>query len=303
MEYGLSKEYSFGNEYSLSTPQKYSRGLIPGDAEVSPYSLGGLRRAVFLAIYVGIVAISFGGVIYSLYISPLLGIFGLLMAYLCNNIAFAITHVGFHAGFIELPESRMDVLLHHALIHHYRDTQVLHKTWLESRISYFVDPKEGIFSAIFLSMIPATLFVAWLLYRQHPILGITYFSTVWVAELLQSMIHEWYHNPVKNRKSFYNPVIYWVFSFLEKIGIASTKGHWQHHRHQLKNLNEVEKWLDLYLPLGELLPTLLWKKVLSRYVPGKVNMTSLVKKVMFLTFFTLPLLRSLSYLAVYSVLS
>lgn len=303
MEYGLSNEYSLGNEDSVSTPRKYSRDLISGDEKVSPYSLRGLRRVAFLAIYVAVVTISFGCVIYSLSISPLLGIFGLLTAYLCNNIAFVITHVRFHTSFIELPESKMEVLLHHSLIHHYRDVQVYHKTWLESRISYFIDPKDGIFSSVFLSMIPGTLFVAWLLYRQHPILGITYFSTLWAAELLQSTVHEWYHNPVRNRKSFYNPVIYWAFTFLEKIGVTSTKGHLQHHRHQLNNLNEVEKWLDLYLPFGELLPKLLWKKALSRYVPGKVNMTPLVKKVIYGTYFTLHLLLSLSYLAVYSVLS
>jgi hypothetical protein len=289
-------------QYSPSDHITYSRDLIPADQEVLPYTLSGVKRLVFLAIYFSIVSISIGCVIYSLCVSPAIGVFGLLTAYLCNNVAFALGHVRFHTSFIELPESKMEILLHNSLIHHYRDVQIYHKNWLESRMGYFVDPKDGVFSSVFFSMIPGTLFVSWLLYRQHPILGITYFSTVWSAELLQSTIHEWYHNPAKNRKAFYSPVIYWTFTLLEKIGVASTKDHLRHHRHRLHNLNEVEKWLDLYLPFGERLPTLIWKKALSKYVPGKANMTAFVTKVIYVSYVSIHLMLSLAYLAVYPIL-
>ena len=62
-----------------------------------------------------------------------------------------------------------------------------------------------------------------ILYQIHPVLGIAFFSSQYVAELLQSTIHEWYHNPVRNRKTFYSAPVYWAFTFLEKTGLASTQ--------------------------------------------------------------------------------
>lgn len=289
-------------QYTPSIDRQYSRDNIPNDEIRLPYKLHGLRRAAFMVIYCCIVALSFGFVAYTLYLSPVIGIFGLLSAYFLNNLAFCITHCRFHTSFIELPESKMDILVHHSLIHHYRDVQVYHKTWLETRISYFIDPKAGLLSPVFLGMFPVTLTVSWLLYRQHPVLGMSYFSTVWLAELLQSTIHEWYHNPTSNRKSFYNPVLYAVFTFLEKIGIASTRDHLQHHRHRLHNLHEVEKWLDLYFPLGEYLATRIWKNALTKYEPGKENMTAYVKKLINVCYLFCHVSLSLAYLGLYKLL-
>jgi hypothetical protein len=90
-----------------------------------------------------------------------------------------------------------------------------------------------------------------ILYQIDPVLGIGFFSSQYVAELLQSTIHEWYHNPVRNRKSFYSFPVYWGCTFLERIGLASTRRHVEHHRHQLPTLDRVEVWLDLYLPFVE----------------------------------------------------
>lgn len=286
-------------QYNATVGNMYSRELIAGDREVLPYSLNGFRRSIFFVVYVCVILISFGCIGYSLYVDPLIGLFGMLAGYLGNNIAFSITHVRFHTSFIELPESRMELLVHHSFIHHYRDVQVYHKTWLETRMSYFIDPKAGLLSPVFLSMFPGTLLISYCLYLYQPVLGLTYFSTAWAAELLQSTIHEWYHNPVSNRKSFYNPVLFWLFTFLEKIGIASTRDHLQHHRHRLHNLNQVEKWMDLYLPFGEWLPTLIWKRALARYVPGEARMTAFVQAIIYTSFVVLHALLILSYLGMY----
>lgn len=289
-------------EYSPSNHSMYSRATIHGDQEILPHALGGLRRTAFLMAYIAIVSISICGVLYCLYVSPLIAIFGLVMSYWLNNIAFTITHVRFHTSFIEVPEPKMDVLIHHSFIHHYRDIQIYHKTWLESRMSYFIDPRDGLLSPVFMSQIPVTLGISWLLYRQHHILGIIYFSSVWASELLQSTVHEWYHNPAKNRKSFYNPVAFWFLTMLEKVGLASTKTHLQHHRHRLHNLHEVEQWLDLAIPFGERLPIALWKKALTKYVPGEINMTPYLMKIIYVSYCAIHVFMVLAYLAVYPIL-
>jgi hypothetical protein len=277
----------------------YSRAHIPLDQKEPPYALTGVRRVLFALFYFGIIGVTFSGVAYCLYVNPLFSIFAFFIAYVGDNIGFSITHVRYHASFIELPESKMEVFLHNSFIHHYRDVQIYHKTWLESRVSYFMDPKEGVFSSVFLTVVVWNLLLGWLMYHLHPVLGISYFSMLWLAELLQSTIHEWYHNPVSNRKLFYSAPVYWLFTFLEKIGIASTRDHLQHHRHRLHNLNEVEKWLDLYLPMGEVLPALIWKKAIARYVPGKENMTTYVNKVTRRVYAVLFLSATLCYLAGY----
>lgn len=261
------------------SPAMFTRDLIPNDRELEPYLLTGVRRTTFAVIYVALIVLAFGGAGYCVYVNPLFGIFGIVSAYLCNNIAFAITHVRFHTSFIEVPEEKMDVLVHHSLIHHYRDVQIFHKTWLETRMSYFIDPKFGVLSIVFLSMIPGNLIISAFLYQVNPLLGISYVCTIWVAEMLQSTVHEWYHNPTPNRRSFYNPVLYGLFTLLEKTGIASTKDHTRHHRHRLHNLNDVEKWMDLFLPFGEMMATAIWDRALVRYEPGKTKMTDYVNKV------------------------
>jgi hypothetical protein len=71
--------------------------------------------------------------------------------------------------------------------------------------------------------------------------------------------------------------VYWFFALLEKIGLASTRKHMVHHQHHLPNLDRVERWLDLYIPFGEVLASRFWKKALSKHVPGKTWMTEFVE--------------------------
>jgi hypothetical protein len=284
------------------TAPDFSRKHIRDDDEVMPLTLRGGRRAVYLAFYASVVAVAIGGTAYTLWVSPVIGLFGLSIFYVFNNVAFVMSHLRFHAAFIELPESRMDVLIHHSFIHHYRDSGVYHKTWLESRVSYFMDPKLGVFDHAFIGMGPLTFLTVWFLWRFSPVLGISFIAMGWGAQLLQSAIHEWYHNPPRNRRAFYNPVVYGLFTVLEAIGIASTRKHGLHHRHQLKNLNEVVRWLDLSVPLLERLPELVWKKALTKYVPGEERMSAFVKKVAFASYTAIHVTLVLAYLGVYALL-
>ena len=256
---------------------EYSRKHIPNDQEMAPCTLTGFKRIVFLVLYAVIVSSSIGGLIYTLYVSPLFGLIVLPICYVFNNLLFLNTHSRFHASFIELREAEMNVLCHHAFIHHYRNISVFHETWLETRMSYFIDART-VFGKTFRGfalLIPLTSFI---LYQIDPVLGIAYFSSQYVAELLQSTIHEWYHNPVRNRKTFYSFPVYWAFTFLEKTGLASTQHHAAHHRHQLPTLERVEVWLDLYIPFGEFLTSRFWKKALTKYVPGQTYVTKYVER-------------------------
>ena len=99
-----------------------------------PVLLSGFKRIVFLVLYVVIVSSSIGGLIYTFYVSPLFGLIVLPICYVFNNLLFLNTHSRLHASFIELREAEMNVLCHHAFIHHYRNISVFHETWLETRV-------------------------------------------------------------------------------------------------------------------------------------------------------------------------
>jgi hypothetical protein len=200
------------------------------------------------------------------------------VCYVFNNLLFLVNHSRLHASFIELPEEQMSVICHHSFVHHYRNTRVYHETWLETRMSYFMDART-VFDRAFRGFVLVIPIISVLLYRTHPVLGIGFFSSQYLAELLQSTIHEWYHNPVRNRKTFYSFPLYWTCVLLEKIGLASTKRHLDHHRHQLHSLENVEVWLDLYVPFGEIPVSRYWKKALSKYVPGQTRMTEYINRV------------------------
>lgn len=287
------------NRADDSSVIEFSREHIPHDREVPPYSLTGLRRVVFLALYVLIVVASIAGLVYTFYVSPLFELLILPVCYITNNLLFMTGHSRLHASFIELPEAEMSVLCHHSFIHHYRNTRVFHETWLETRISYFVDARRYV-DPIFRGMAVVIPLTSVILYQIHPALGIAYFSSQYVAELLQSTIHEWYHNPARSRKAFYSFPVYWAFTLLEKIGLASTKRHMEHHRHQLDDLDNVEVWLDLRVPFLEILGSRLWKRALTKYVPGQAHMTRYVSRagslIAFLVFF---LISPLIYLVLF----
>lgn len=258
-----------------SSVLQYSRALIPNDRKMDPCTLTGSRRIVFLALYALLVSSSIGGLVYTFYVSPLFGLMILPICYVFNNLLFLVNHGRLHASFIELPESGMSVICHHAFIHHYRNIGVFHETWLETRMSYFIDARE-IFGSTFRGFVLLIPLTSVILYQIDPVLGIAFLSSQYLAELLQSTIHEWYHNPVRRRKSFYSFPVYWFFIFLEMIGLASTKRHNLHHRHQLPTLNEVEVWLDLYVPFAETLGSRFWGNALAKHVPGKTYMTQYV---------------------------
>ena len=257
----------------------YGRALIPGDQELPHYELTGLKRELYMLLYVIIISTALCGTAYTFYYSPAFGAAALALGYVIDNLCFSYGHLEFHAAFIEIPERKMSTLFHSALIHHYRKISVFHNHWLEVRLSYFVDPRPAFSLVAAVMLLPIALSFLALSYFVHPVIGIAWYSAQALPKLVQSVVHEWYHNPPKNRKTFYSPPVYAFFTLLEKIRLSSTRGHARHHRHDLDNLNEVDKWLDLYLPFGEVLPSLAWKKAVSLYEPGKTRMSDFIGRV------------------------
>ncbi len=253
----------------------FSRALIPDDQELPHYELTGTRRELYVLVYAAIVATALCGTAYTFYYSPVFGAAALALGYVVDNLCFCYGHLEFHAAFIEISERGMSTLFHSAFIHHYRKVTVFHRHWLEVRLSYFIEPRSAfsLGSAVMLISIGLAFLV---LAYFAPVIAIAWYSAQALPKLVQSVVHEWYHNPRKNRKTFYSSPVYGFFTLLEGIGLASTRDHMRHHRHDLENLHEVDKWLDLYLPFGEVLPSLLWKKAVSVYEPGKTRMSEFI---------------------------
>lgn len=257
----------------------YGRALIPGDQEVPHYELTGLKRDLYMVLYVVLVSSALCGTAYTFYYNPLFGAAALVLGYVIDNLCFTYGHLEFHAAFIEVPERKMSTLFHSAFIHHYRKITIFHQHWLEVRLSYFVDPRSEFSLSAAVMLLPVALGFLALSYFVHPVLAIAWYSGQALPKLLQSMVHEWYHNPPRNRAAFYSAPVYGFFMLLEKIGLASTRAHARHHQHGLGNMNEVDKWLDLYLPFGEILPELVWMKAVALYEPGKTRMMDFIGRV------------------------
>ncbi len=258
----------------------YNRDHISEDCPISPFVLTGAKRIFYLFVYALVVSLALLGSLYCLYVNPLFCLISWVLCYLADNFLFTVVHLRLHAQFIELPEKKMNVFEHHAFIHHYKNTKVYHEYWLETRMAYFIDPRSITSNKhMFLYKITLNTVTSAVLYLINPLIGIAYFSGILGTNLIQSTIHEWYHNPKKNRKKFYNPITYAFLSFLEKIKIASSKRHLKHHLHNLHNLDKAEAWLDLYTPAGEWLASKMWQHILTKYRPGQFNMTHYMTRI------------------------
>ena len=264
--------------FSVAPAKVYNRASIPEDEVIEPYELKGLRRSVFLTLYSMILITAIVGLAYTFYFNPFFGLVALVIGYFFDNLAFGCGHLEFHTEFIEMREKKMTTLCHNSLIKHYRNKHVFHERWLETRMSYFIDPQTVVTAGSILKVLAALLILGALSHFTHPALAIAWYSAQAVPALIQATIHEWYHNPPHNRKTFYCLPAYLFFIFLEKTSLASTSGHNIHHQHGLNNLNQVHRWLDLYIPFGEIQPTQFWKKALALYEPGKTNMTDFAKR-------------------------
>ena len=130
----------------------------------------------------------------------------------------------------------MNVICHHAFIHHYRNICVFHETWLETRMSYFIDAR-AVFDRVFRGFILVIPIISVIFYRINPVLGIGFFSSQYLAELLQSTVQSGI--TTSNRKTFYSFPVYWTFILLEKIGLASTRRH-RHHRHHCRRWTKLK---------------------------------------------------------------
>jgi len=255
----------------MNAPAKVPyRAHLASDPSRPMLRLEGGRRRRMLVAYGLLNLVVFGGLVVSAATIPKVLLVGLVLAYVLENTMFVVAHVGLHCSFMETPEREMPTITHHSFLHHYRDIRTYSKSWLESRLGYFYCPRLGFRTITAHGTITAPLLVAGGLAWWDWRVGLCALSCTWGAHLLQTIAHEWYHNP--DRGTFYWAPTRWLLGGLERVGLMSTARHNRHHGHHLRNLDAVHNWLDLYLPGGEWLGDTLFAAAKKRFVPGQRRM-------------------------------
>ena len=261
---------------------------------VEPFRLVGISRQLALRAYTFTCCFIFAGQIYCGYTDPWLQMRNVVIMYLLDNFGFSMGHLLLHGAFIEYREDEMHVLSHHSFIHHYRDIQVYHKTWLETRISYFFDARLFAFKNCSYQREPSMWSqgqtVLWAIIL--PVGSLFFCPTLWstlscvstffLVHLLQSTVHEWYHNPKRLRKNFYWFPVYYTLEALETLGIMSTARHKFHHQHNLHSLDNVVEWTDMKIYGVERLCSVIWSNAVKLYKPGEKHMSNYLMWVTYL---------------------
>ena len=249
---------------------RIKRKDVAEDRIREPYQLPA-DKVVALSIAYWLFVTGFGiCTLYVLIQEPALFLCTAVLSFVQGQILFLLVHFWVHTSFLEYREDSMACIAHYAFVHHYRDPQILYRNWLAHRLMYFFYPDNftkgsATYYTLFFCVVAGGLSI------YKPILGLAYIVGHFWMQFSQGIVHEWYHVPRKKRKSHYIFLSYWLLSFFEKIRLISTKNHLLHHRHGVNTLDKVQGWTDLYLPFGDALGDLLWKRAISRYERGKKN--------------------------------
>lgn len=74
-------------------------------------------------------------------------------------------------------------------------------------------------------------------------------TTMFLFGTIDIFTHQWYHTKKEDRKKDFNPFLFWLLSFLERVHVIGTNNHIKvHHTHGLNQLDEVKGWLDVSWP-------------------------------------------------------
>jgi hypothetical protein len=193
-----------------------------------------LRTKTFYRLFVGLV---FAGLLYSLISYPILTVLFFFFCYVGHHICFMSYHSSLHAQFIELDHRKLLTGPFIAFVHHYVHPRLL-CCW-EHRASYQS-------SVVLLSFFP----IFFLCFYWGGLAMLPFVCTFLLWHLTSSPIHEWYHMPAKNRREYFNRFEYFVYSFLERHGLISTREHVTHHRHQINNKKDVVEFDDVNVGKG-----------------------------------------------------
>lgn len=247
------------------------RDSIPGhDPGRAVYESHGRDRLITFVVYYSIKLLYIVGAIYCVVEIPwvFLGFF-MLTYFLENTMMFPTMHTLYHALFIEQKESKMTPGQHYAYVHHYRDPRLFPKIWVDYRLQYVWNRENKFAWTNFLTLY-GILAASVLLVFVSPAMSACFFASFMMCALFQGLAHEWYH--CTNKKEFYSSFTYYTMQLLEKVKIIDSEKHKSHHKHNLKNLKEVDQWVDVWSPFAEGFARYLWKQALSRYVPGERKM-------------------------------
>lgn len=257
--------------------REHMRSVLPPEPPRPLLVFEGARRRRQLLVYTVLHVVIFVGLAYTLATNPMLALVGLLLCYVLENLMFVFGHIALHCSFIEFKESEMMTIGHHSFVHHYRDIRAYHKSWLASRLSYFYCPHRGLRSMSTKGYLIAQLCSAGIIALFDWRAGLCALACMWSMRSLQSVCHEYYHH--NDRTSFYWLPTRLMLEGLEAVGILSTRRHLLHHRHHLRNLDEVNEWTDMWLPGAERVGRTVWSWLLARHVPGERKMLEGIRQI------------------------
>jgi hypothetical protein len=163
--------------------------------------------------------------------------------YILSQVQFVLTHVMFHALFIEVPEHEMSAGALIAYRHHYHDASVFPRHWLLYRSTYFTYP--GINAVGNMSI--GALFLA-IFGLDNTAKALVGFGLLLGINNVQAITHEWYHVSKLQRSRHFWPPVRWLMGTLETIGVIDTVAHRKHHAHDTHSLDAVENFFDLWVP-------------------------------------------------------
>lgn len=181
-------------------------------------------------------------------LSPVKTLSLIIMSYIANGLWFYGVYMRLHVKFITTKREDLSIEGRFAYDHHYIDSSIYKKYWIPYRLIYFVN--------IPLSLKEKSWFIQYMILINIIVLfGTMYFGLLNITECTaifsiysilinyQAIVHEWYHVKFSEREEHFT-YVYWIFRFLERIGVISTVHHRSHHQHDKDTLNQVKWFFD-----------------------------------------------------------
>jgi hypothetical protein len=188
----------------------------------------------------------------------------ILVAYARQQLLFVAVHVPLHARFVGDyatlargdPNSERFVgsgtFL--AFLHHFYRADAFRRWWLPYRLSYL-----AVGPLAFLAAIAALDFALVSACRAGTEDGRAVTATAIYVALAnaafmnawwhtQALVHEWYHVPPSERRAYFSFAVYDYLAALERIGVADTVLHRQHHRNDSHALLKASDFFDTWAP-------------------------------------------------------
>jgi len=191
-------------------------------------------------------------------------------AYFQHQLFFVLSHLTFHAMFVEHEFKDYSLGAQFAFIHHQPGQQnVLSEHWCEYRSTWF-------FAGPALRLHTFTLLVA--CYTLSNAQTVAVYFGVWLFFMnVQAILQEYFHVDLKERNKRFMSGTLLGLRLLESCGLVNFEGHKKHHHHdnEISARPEIETFTDMWCPGLNQLAVYCWnRKLLKLHQPGQRRMTT-----------------------------